>query len=328
MSPGVCDNDAVRSSSATRRLVGIVGIVLAVAVLYAAVVILYARSGDVEAGVEQAVEPDELVLVLTPVSVDAAADRMAVRIEPVLRHLGKYSTDQLTLDEDIQVLVTATDGSRLIEFGAGQVVSPVTVNLILDGYIEAWPFDRYTTSTMIVPLRTAADGESEPIPYHLVADGRVPGWDIRATTRDAEAQTIPTETNGPIEVAAVDVVASRSGSTIAFGVVLLSLMVIAPVLVLTAAITVLRGRRKVEATMLGWFGAMLFATIPLRNFLPGSPPIGSWVDYLIVLWVIVGLIAGLVIFVIAWLRHGPPGVAASGSGEPTDAAASPDQPSA
>ncbi|MBU4464572.1 MAG: DUF4436 domain-containing protein, partial [Actinobacteria bacterium] len=68
-----------------------------------------------------------------------------------------------------------------------------------------------------------------------------------------------------------------------------------------------RGRRKVEATVMSWIGAMLFATIPLRNFLPGSPPIGSWVDYLVVLWVVAALIAGLVIFVISWLRLGPAG---------------------
>ena len=104
---------------------------------------------------------------------------------------------------------------------------------------------------------------------------------------------------------AVDIAVTRSGSTIAFGIVLLSLMVILPVLVLTVAIVVLRGRRKVEVTVMGWIGAMLFATIPLRNFLPGSPPIGSWIDYLIVLWVLAGLVGGLVLFVIAWLRRGP-----------------------
>ena len=82
-------------------------------------------------------------------------------------------------------------------------------------------------------------------------------------------------------------------------------MVIIPILVVTVAVMVLRGKRKVEVTALGWMGAMLFATIPLRNFLPGSPPIGSWIDYLIVLWVLAALVAGLVLFVVAWVRRGP-----------------------
>jgi hypothetical protein len=54
-------------------------------------------------------------------------------------------------------------------------------------------------------------------------------------------------------------------------------------------------------------GAMLFATIPLRTFLPGSPPIGSWIDYTVVLWVVVGLIVGLAIYVAAWARWSHPG---------------------
>lgn len=327
----LCDNGAVTPSPLTRRrrVVGIVAAVLAIVALYVTVVVLYARSGDVESGTEQAVEPDEMVLVLTPVEVDASANRMSARLEPQLGHLGSSSADTLTLDEDIHVLVTGTDGARLIEFRAGEVVAPVTVNLILDGYIEAWPFDRYTTSTMIVPLRTDADGEGEPIPYRVIANGSVPGWDILATGSAVPEDSLATSgASGSVPVVVVELVATRSASTVAFGVVLLALLVIAPVLVLTAAITVLRGRRKVEATMLSWIGAMLFATIPLRNFLPGSPPIGSWVDYLIVLWVFVGLITGLVIFVIAWLRDGPAGVAVTGRDGQTDAAASADQPSA
>jgi hypothetical protein len=49
---------------------------------------------------------------------------------------------------------------------------------------------------------------------------------------------------------------------------------------------------------------MLFATVPLRTFLPGSQPIGSWIDYLVVLWVVAGLICGMVIYVSAWWRWG------------------------
>ena len=84
-------------------------------------------------------------------------------------------------------------------------------------------------------------------------------------------------------------------------------MIVMPVLGLTVAIRVLRGKRKVEATLMSWLAAMLFATIPLRTFLPGSPPVGSWVDYLVVLWVVAGLIAALVIYVVAWLRWAPSG---------------------
>ena len=91
-------------------------------------------------------------------------------------------------------------------------------------------------------------------------------------------------------------------------------MAVLPVLGLTVAIVAYRGIRKVEATLMSWMAAMLFATIPLRTFLPGSPPIGSWVDYLVVLWVVAGLVLGLVIYVLAWLRWGTRGERAAPDG--------------
>ncbi len=102
----------------------------------------------------------------------------------------------------------------------------------------------------------------------------------------------------------VVITATRSASTVAFGIVLLGLMAVTPILVLFVAISAYTGRRKVEPTLTSWIGAMLFAVIPLRAFLPGAPPVGSWIDYLVVLWVIVGLIAGLTIYILAWNRWG------------------------
>ena len=49
--------------------------------------------------------------------------------------------------------------------------------------------------------------------------------------------------------------------------------------------------------------AMLFAVVPLRNALPGSPPFGAWIDITVVLWVILALVASMVIYVACWWRH-------------------------
>jgi hypothetical protein len=47
---------------------------------------------------------------------------------------------------------------------------------------------------------------------------------------------------------------------------------------------------------------MLFAVVPLRNFLPGSPPTGAWIDQTIVIWVLLGLAVAMVIYIVAWYR--------------------------
>ena len=49
---------------------------------------------------------------------------------------------------------------------------------------------------------------------------------------------------------------------------------------------------------------VLFAVVPLRNFLPGSPPAGSWIDQAVVQWVLIGLGTAMTLYIIAWVRQG------------------------
>jgi len=301
----ICHTDGVSTTPGRgirRRRLSVAGIIAFVVVLYATVVILYANSGQVEITDPGETGPTTAVVRITPERVDAAADRMTFSLLPLPTGPLAGDDEALTAGRDFVVLVNAPDGTRTFEFEAGQVLAPTEVTLATEGSIEEWPFDRYTLAPVAIAVGVDADGDgdAEAVPTLLVGDGSVTGWNIVATG-------LPVDD----EVDAVAFTATRSGSTVAFGIVLLSLMVVMPVLVLTVSISVYRGRRKVEATLMSWIGAMLFATIPLRNFLPGNPPIGSWVDYLIVLWVIAGLVVGLIVYVAAWLRLGPDGPARS-----------------
>ena len=264
------------------------------AALYATVVGLYAGSGDVVASTGGETSGDTVALSLTPEKMDATTNRFSMSVVPTQGDDGTVTNGLVAL-RSFGVLISAVAGSKATPFEDGGVIAPIETSLVMDGEIENWPFDRYTVRTVMTAIEEEADGESVPLPTTVQPAKRgIPGWDI------AVAET-------PLGggILAVDITVTRSGSTIAFGIVLLTLMVIIPILVVTVAVIVLRGKRKVEVTALGWMGAMLFATIPLRNFLPGSPPIGSWIDYLIVLWVLAALVAGLVLFVVAWVRRGP-----------------------
>lgn len=288
-----------------RTVIAVTVIIVLVAAVYLVVIALYASSGRITvAGADTEPDDDVVVLSITPERVDAASNRIVVSVVPVSTGALRDAEDGLTLDEDFSVLVSGADGTKTIDYPAHQVISATEVQLVADGYIERWPFDEYTVSTLMIAVHSV-DGVVEPMKTVITGAGRVPGWNVDAEMVGT-GETIAVD-GEQTEASVLSLTATRNGSTVAFGVVLLSLMIVMPVLVLTVAITVYRGRRKVEATVMSWIGAMLFATIPLRNFLPGSPPIGSWVDYLIVLWVIAGLVAGLVIFVLAWLRRGPAG---------------------
>lgn len=280
--------------SRRRPILWIVVCVVVFAALYGTVVGLYAGSGDVVTTGEAETSGETVALSMTPEKMDATTNRLTVSVVPTQGEDGTV-TNGLVAWRSFGVLISAVAGSTATEYAADDLIAPIQTSFVMEGRIENWPFDRYAVRSVMMAIEEDADGESVPLPTTVHTSKRgIPGWDIAVT-----------ETQLGDGVLAVDIAVTRSGSTIAFGIVLLSLMVIIPVLVLTVAIVVLRGRRKVEVTVMGWIGAMLFATIPLRNFLPGSPPIGSWIDYLIVLWVLAGLVGGLVLFVIAWLRRGP-----------------------
>lgn len=65
----------------------------------------------------------------------------------------------------------------------------------------------------------------------------------------------------------------------------------------------LLGKKKFVPPFLGWYAAMLFAVVPIRNILPGSPPTGARVDQALVLWVLIAPIVAMVLYIAAWHRH-------------------------
>jgi len=95
----------------------------------------------------------------------------------------------------------------------------------------------------------------------------------------------------------------RAKGQLIFDVGICLVLISLPVLALWVAIPVAMGRTSFLPPLTTWYGAMLFAIVPLRNILPGSPPYGSWVDQSIVLWVLIGLVVALTLFLVGWWRQ-------------------------
>lgn len=283
-----------------RRLTAM--IVVIVAVVYVAVVALYAAGErPMTVGCDPADDDGSMVMLeLSPTAVDAAADRISATFGVV--SFGPAAGVNRLADRPLTLVVSDLDGPRTFDFQPGDIPAPISVRFITDGEIEQWPFDSHAAQFATVMFEDDGTGQLRPLPTTLCGEAHVPGWTFTSTEVGGGDIVLDGQA-----VTEVRLVAHRSPATVAFGVIIVLLMVVMPVLGLTVAIRVLRGDRKAEPTLMSWLAAMLFATIPLRTFLPGSPPVGSWVDYLVVLWVVVGLIAALVIYVTAWLKWGPPG---------------------
>jgi predicted membrane channel-forming protein YqfA (hemolysin III family) len=94
----------------------------------------------------------------------------------------------------------------------------------------------------------------------------------------------------------------RSASTMVFAIVIICILVAIAAIGVFVAVQTLRDRRRFQSPMTTWYAAMLFAVVPLRNALPGSPAFGSWIDLTIVLWVLVALVVSMLLYIAAWWR--------------------------
>lgn len=293
----------VSGSPARRFPYLVVGLAVLFVALYIVVVLLYAHGGRTDQGEAIDNSQEGMHVVLTPRDVDAAADRIKFDLA-VASGSGVVSDDGATVLEDFELMLSSSDetAGRVTTYKQGARIAPSTVELHSEGTIEKWPFDAHESRTMLlvsIPSEEGDDATAVPATLTL-GPHHVPGWSITLT----EDRSSGGVTADGVAVREYVIEAHRATATVAFGLMLLALMVTMPVLGLTVAILVLRGRRRVEVGFLTWNAGMLFATPMLRNFLPGQPPIGSWADYLVVLWVIAGLILALVISVVAWYRWG------------------------
>ena len=90
-----------------------------------------------------------------------------------------------------------------------------------------------------------------------------------------EAQTIAT----PESRFAATATVTRSSSTILFAVFIMAFMWCLTIAALIAAWYIASGKLGLFWSALGFLGTLLFALIPLRNAVPGDPPIGSLIDF-------------------------------------------------
>ncbi len=209
-----------------------------------------------------------------------------VSIEPGAALLD--STGELTRAVTVEVRPAANTGTATFAQGTRAGSAPVT--LYLDGDIRQWPFDRYEAAGLTV-VATVDDGTGRTtVPVAVTVTDSMPSW----TTGLID------DGRGPVTITA-----ERTTETVAFAVVLCLVLVALPVLTLVVSVTTLMGRKQFLPPIVTWFAVMLFAVLPIRNLFPGTPPLGSRVDYVVVLWVVFGLAVSLVLYVAAWWRRGP-----------------------
>jgi hypothetical protein len=197
------------------------------------------------------------------------------------------ATDGLKQDLTVAVTSATTPIRRTWSKGMLPGVFPVPITLARD--VERWPFDSYYTGPITVSL---FNGSGElPERANITFVDRLTGWKVDVH-----------RVNNANALAPYEVDLQRSPSTMVFAIVILCIFVAIAAVGLFVAIQTVRDPRRFQSPMTTWYAAMLFAVLPLRNALPGSPSFGSWIDLTIVMWVLVALVVSMLLYIGAWWR--------------------------
>jgi hypothetical protein len=197
------------------------------------------------------------------------------------------ATDGLKQDLTVAVTSATTPVRRTWSKGMLPGVFPVPITLARD--VERWPFDSYYTGPITVSLFAASGQLPERADVTFV--DRLTGWKVDVRRVNNSSALAPYE---------VDL--QRSASTMVFAIVILCIFVAIAAVGLFVAVQTVRDPRRFQSPMTTWYAAMLFAVLPLRNALPGSPSFGSWIDLTIVMWVLVALVVSMLLYIGAWWR--------------------------
>lgn len=289
----------------TPRWRWVTGIVI-FAVAYVVLLLAYfndGRSGAFEGYTDQVPPAGGVLVTIEFNGIDPAARMMAatvdVDLDQSLMDLNAPIGQLVAPKQALTVIVAPTADGASLTYPAGQ---PMTLRQIRiptesgSGFIRDWPFDRYRAE--LVVFTESADG-TQSVPVDLSFGGSVQGWHVTAVEADPEA---PAGSLGRI----FDIEMRRSLGVILFGSAIVLILISLPFLALWVVINVYRGRRKFEPAFLSWIAALLFATMTIRNFLPGAPPAGSWVDVAVVIWVMIALTVALCFGVGSWWRFSRP----------------------
>ena len=183
-----------------------------------------------------------------------------------------------------------------LQYPVGKLPAQVATTIEARGDPGDWPFDSYKTDVIQADVLVGTGDNRQYKPGRVEVTGSLEGWDI-ATTRVARNPDDPDRPDNVI------ITLHRAKGPLVFDLGICLVLITLPTLALFVAIQMLTGRRQFLPPFSTWYAAMLFAVVPLRNILPGSPPAGSWIDQAVVIWVLIGLASALVLYIAAWYRR-------------------------
>jgi len=275
-------------------------------------------------------DPNHIEVDVKLLSIDPSKGDMVARLEFLPK--GEYTKDDgATLAKDVKLFTNGANGKQETDFAKGKRMNPMEVTVSLfDGAVMDYPFDRHNGYLEMYFLpgkeekksaeapKPAATPAPAPTPEAATDESKKPDGDKKAEPAEKDDDEIPigVDFQGSIpgfKIAAtkskesandyvgIDITVARASTTKFFSGFVMVMMwgLTIAVLLLTLSV-VLRGR-KVEVSMFSFTAALLFAFSTVRNAQPGTPPVGTYSDFISFFWAEVIIALCLVALVFTWV---------------------------
>jgi Domain of unknown function (DUF4436) len=200
------------------------------------------------------------------------------------------------LNTDTSVRIFPQNDLGDLQYPVGKLPAQVATTIEAHGNPSDWPFDSYKTDIIQADVLVGSGENRQLKPGRVEVTGSLDGWDIAAN----RVARNPSDPDRPDNVV---ITLHRAKGPLVFDLGICLVLITLPTLALFVAIQMLTGRRQFLPPFSTWYAAMLFAVVPLRNILPGTPPAGAWIDQAVVIWVLIALATALVLYICAWYRH-------------------------
>ena len=243
---------------------------------------------------------DATIVQLRLEELKTVANRLTIDVL-VYPGVAEYDNRYDVLNTDVAVRLYPTSDLGDLKYPKGKAPAQLSTTIEAHGDPGNWPFDSYRTEPLSADAFVGLGDNLKKVPARVEVTGSLDGWAV-SVNRLHDPSALPTSRgsdNGDVVITF-----RRAKGPLIFDLGICLVLIALPTLALLVAVPMALGRRKFLPPFATWYAANLFAIVPLRNILPGSPPPGSWIDQAIVQWVLIALVTAMSLYIFAWVRQG------------------------
>ncbi|WP_187977457.1 DUF4436 family protein [Mycetocola sp. JXN-3] len=266
----------------------ILGVVVAVLVIYYVIVafsgVLQSTTKVPISGNNKASSGNYLTVQMKVQDVDLGNRVIQANVLPIA-HGSLLGAKAGEISEGLRIEVSSGGvTTSVVTFPGESVVNPTAVTLALDRGDTAYPFDQPFADFQ---LSVQEEDTGKAVPFEVDLTNSARPWVLNAHL--SEASVTEGKTLFPITI---------EGSRDALSITLVGFYVLAILLTTLMAVVTIGSaliKRKLEFSNVIWLSATMLSFPALRSAMPGAPPIGTTMDF-IILFPCLCLVAGMLVW--------------------------------